>query len=70
MSMALCGVIPIMDLIQDMKEHHIPVICSEPYVYCKVFDKNAGALVLARLPKLHPRTKYINVCYPHFCEHK
>ncbi len=70
MSMALGGVISIMVLIQDMKELHIPVICSKPHVYCKVFEKNTGALVLARLLKLHTRTKHINDCYHHFCEHK
>jgi hypothetical protein len=69
MSMALCNVIPIMDLIQETKDRHIPVICSKPYVYCKVFEDNAGALELARLPKLCPRTKHINVCYHHFHEH-
>ncbi len=52
-----------------MKDWHIPVICSKPYVYCKVFEDNAGALELARLPKLHPCTKHINVCYHHFREH-
>jgi hypothetical protein len=71
MSMALCDIIPIMDLIQEMKDWHIPVICSKPYVYCKVFEDNAGALELARarLPKLHPHTKHINVCYHHLHEH-
>ncbi len=69
MSMALRDVIPIMDLIQEMKYRHIPVNCSKPYVYCKVFEDNAGALELARLPKLRPRTKHINVCYHHFREH-
>ena len=69
MSMAFCDIIPIMDLIQEMKDRHIPVICSKPYVYCKVFKDNAGALELARLPKLCPHTKHINVSYHHFCEH-
>jgi hypothetical protein len=35
MAMALHDIIPIMDLIEEMKECHIPVICSKPYVYCK-----------------------------------
>ena len=69
MSMALRDVIPIMDLIKEMKERNIPVICTKPYVYCKVFEDNSGALELARLPKLCPRTKHINVCYHHFREH-
>ena len=36
MSMALRDVIPIMDLVKEMRECNIPVICTEPYVYCKV----------------------------------
>jgi hypothetical protein len=69
MSMALCDVIPIMELIIEMKDHPIPVICTKPYVYCKVFEDNSGALELARLPKLCPRAKHINVCYHHYRKH-
>jgi hypothetical protein len=32
MSMSLRDVIPIMELIQEMKGHHIPVICIKPYM--------------------------------------
>ncbi len=45
------------------------VICTKPHVYYKVFEDNSGALELARLPKLRPRTKHINVCYHHFHKH-
>jgi hypothetical protein len=69
MSQALCDVIPIMGLLQEMREQDFKVPCTKPYVYCKVFEDNSGALELARLPKLRPRTKHINVCYHHFCEH-
>jgi hypothetical protein len=69
MSQALRDVIPIMNLLQEMREQSFKVICIEPCVYCKVFEDIAGALELARLPKLRPRTKHINVCYHHFCEH-
>ncbi len=69
MSQALRDVIPIMNLLQEMREQNYKVICIKPYVYCKVFEDNAGALELARLPKLRPRTKHINVCYHHFCKH-
>ncbi len=58
-----------MELIQEMKDHHIPVICTKPYVYCKVFEDNSEALELARLPQLCPRKKHTNVCYHHFREH-
>ena len=69
MSQSLRDVLPIMFLIQEMKEKGFQVICTQPYVYCKVFEDNSGALELARLPKLRPRTKHINVCYHHFREH-
>ncbi len=58
-----------MNLLQGLREQNFQVICTEPHVYCKVFEDNSGALELARLSKLHPRTKHINVCYHHFCEH-
>jgi hypothetical protein len=69
MSMALRDVIPIMNLLDELKTNDFQVICTKPYVYCKVFEDNSGALELARLPKLRPRTKHINVCYHHFREH-
>jgi hypothetical protein len=55
--------------LQGMREQDFKVHCTKPYVYCKVFEDNSGALELARLPKLCPRAKHINVCYHHFCEH-
>ncbi len=69
MSQALRDVIPVMNLLQEMREQKFQVICNKLYVYCKVFEDNSGALELARLPKLRPRTKHINACYHHFREH-
>ncbi len=46
--------------------------CVSSQYHCRFddfFEDNSGALELARLPKLCPRTKHINVCYHHFCEH-
>jgi hypothetical protein len=67
MSMALRDVIPVMNLIGEMKNKGFQV-CTQPYVYCKVFEDNSGTLKLACLSKLRPRTKHINVCYHHFRE--
>jgi hypothetical protein len=69
MLQALCDVIPIMGLLQEMREQDFKVLCTKPYVYCKVIEDNSGVLEQARLPKLCPRTKHINVCYHHFCKH-
>jgi hypothetical protein len=68
-SQALRNVIPIMNLLQEMREQDFKVICTDHYVCCKVFEDNSGTLELAKHPKLHPRTKHIKVCYHHFCEH-
>jgi len=68
MSQALLTIIPVKNLLQEMKEQEFQVICNEPYVYCEVFEDNSGALELARLPKLRPRTKHIIVCYHCFHE--
>ncbi len=37
-----------------------------PTVHCRVFEDNAAALEIARVPKLRPRTRHINVIYHHF----
>ena len=69
MSQSLRDVLPIMFLIAEIKERGFRVIATVPNVFCKVFEDNSGALELARLPKLRPRTKHINVVYHHFREH-
>jgi hypothetical protein len=35
-------------------------------VKCKAFEDNTGALALATVPKMRPRTKHINLVYHHF----
>ena len=69
MSSSLRDVIPIMDLVAKIRAHNFQVICTAPYVFCTVFEDNAGALELERLPKLRPHTKHLNECYHHFHEH-
>ncbi|KAL7481313.1 hypothetical protein ACHAW6_008437 [Cyclotella cf. meneghiniana] len=56
-SMALRDVIPVMELLDEIKKE------------LSIFKDNSGALELACLPKLRPGTKHINVCYHHFREH-
>eukprot|EP00957_Ditylum_brightwellii_P145669 11090898-Ditylum_brightwellii.AAC.1 len=42
---------------------------NTPYVYCKAFEDNSGALELVCAPKMQPRTKHINQVFHHFREH-
>jgi hypothetical protein len=69
LSESLRDTIPLMNLINEFKQHGFEVINKEPRVYCKSFEDNSGALELARLPKMRPRTKHINVRFHHFREH-
>jgi hypothetical protein len=69
MSQSLRDVLPIMFLVNKIKTHGFNVISTIPNIFCKAFEDNSGALELARMPKLRPRTKHINTCYHHFREH-
>ena len=55
-----------MGLLREMKEHGVVAKDYCPKVYCKAFEDNSGALVLARAPRMRPRTRHINVKYHHF----
>ena len=69
LSEALRDTIPLMELVTELQQHGFNVISTEPRVYCKAFEDNSGALELARLPKMRPRTKHINIKYHHFREY-
>ena len=44
------------------------IFCSNIDVFCHSFEDNSSALEIAKLPKMHPRTKHISICYHHFRE--
>jgi hypothetical protein len=69
LSQALRTAIPIMNLIQEMKDHRFHDNKSTPTVHCTLFEDNSGALTLAKAPAMRPRTKHINIKYHHFHSH-
>ena len=69
LSQSLREVIPVINLLNEMKENNFPPVSTVPTVYCKAFEDNSGALELAKTPRLRPRTKHINIVYHHFREH-
>ena len=69
LSTSLREVIPMMGMLQEAREHGLKMDYLPPKVHCTVFEDNSGALELARLPKIRPRTKHINQSYHHFREH-
>jgi hypothetical protein len=66
LSTSLRQVIPLMRLIEDLKEKLELDLETVPVVKCKVFEDNTGAVELANVPKLRLRTKHINGKYHHF----
>jgi hypothetical protein len=66
LSQSLRDTIPIIQLLHEFKNNGFNVVSVVPRVHCKAFEDNSGALELARLPKLRPRTKHINIVYHHF----
>ena len=63
---ALREVIPIMELLREMKRHGFGIKSTKPNVHCKVFEDNSGALEIAMNHKYRPRTKHLNVKLHHF----
>jgi hypothetical protein len=68
LSTALRDVIPMMDLLKELKEmgHDVQ---SHPTVHCKLFEDNSGALEFAKVAKYRPRTRHINAAWHHFRSH-
>ena len=68
LSQALRETIPMMNLIKEIGSRGFKAYVGQAQVHCKAFEDNTGALELARLPKLRPRTKHINNVFHHFRE--
>jgi hypothetical protein len=68
MSEAFRVMIPMVDLLEEARGNGVPMRLGAPVIQCKAFEDNLGALELARLPKMRPCTRHINVKYHHFCE--
>ncbi len=69
MSKALQDTLPVVWILQEMKQKGYPVHNTKAQVKCRVFQDNSGALEIANNPKYCPRTKHINQCFHFFCSH-
>jgi hypothetical protein len=68
LSQAMREVLPFIWLMKEAREQGIPVLNATPRIHCKVFEDNAGAIEIANVPKMRPRTKHLNIKYHHFRE--
>ena len=60
--------LPTKQLLQEL-QNIFKLPTSTTTATSNVFEDNAGAIELARCPKLRPRTKHIAVKYHHFRDH-
>ena len=60
LSQSLRDMIPVMELLKELKKKGFSIYSACPTVYCKAFEDNSGAMELTRIPKMCPRTKHIN----------
>jgi hypothetical protein len=56
----------LMQLVREMNDKVITNYNNVPNVYCKAFEDNSGALEIARMHKMRPHIKHINLVYHHF----
>jgi hypothetical protein len=66
LSQALRQTILSMRLVKELKEKLDLPMDTIPKVQCKLFKDSSGAVKLATVPKMRPRTKHINAKYHHF----
>jgi hypothetical protein len=66
LSYSLREAIPIIRILQEMHELGYPVTDGQTKVHCKVFEDNSGAIEIARIHKIRPRTKFLNNRLFHF----
>jgi hypothetical protein len=67
LSTALREVIPLMELVREMKAQGFNCQATHPKVHCRAFEDKSGALEIATVHKSRPRTKHmVNVVYHHF----
>jgi len=69
LSESLRHVIHLMELTDETRRIGWTVADNPPAIHCKVMEDNSGALEMARLPKMHPRTKHLCVKMHHFRDH-
>ena len=55
-----------MELLKEINHHGFTGKYIPPQIHCKAFEDNSGALHMATIHKIRPRTKHINQVYHHF----
>ena len=68
LSQSLRAAIPLINILNEMKQLGFDILPDAPVVHSKLFEDNSGALAIAKFPKIRPRTKHLNCKLFHFLE--
>ena len=68
LSQSMREVLPLMWLLEEAQQRGMKINAKPCKVHCKVFEDNEGAIEIAKVPKMRPRTKHLNIKYHHFRE--
>jgi hypothetical protein len=69
-SEALRAGIPLMELMKELKQQGFKITDGIPKIFCRIFEDNSGALEIATVFKLRPRTKHLNTRFHHFRQYQ
>jgi hypothetical protein len=68
LSQSMREVLPLMWLLEEAQQRGMKINAKPCKVHCKVFEDNEGAIEIAKVPKMRPRTKHLNIKYHHIRE--
>ena len=68
LSMAMREQLPLINLLKEIVSHNVDESLRPMTIHCNAFEDNSGALEMARVLKMRPRTKHLNNTYHDFQE--
>ena len=69
LSSALCEVIAIQSLMEELKSRRFNIPNSTPRIVCRTFEDDRSCIEIATNHKTRPRTKHLSVRLHHFRSH-
>jgi hypothetical protein len=69
LSISMSEILPMLTMAKEASKHRLVAKINAPLIHCKLFEDNQGAIKLANVPKMHPRTKHLNIKYHFFCQY-
>jgi hypothetical protein len=66
LSTAAREILPLISLAKEAAKMKVIKRIEAPKIRCKIFEDNMGAVEMANVPKMRPRTKHLNIKYHFF----